>query len=81
MTPQEKAHELVDLFYQLFPLDKDVITTDGELNWEYNDLNQSKKAALIAVDEVLNALANTDTRQFEFGFHYWKQVKHEIQKL
>ena len=81
MTPQEKAHELVDLFYQLFPLDKDVITTDGELNWEYNDWNQSKKAALIVVDEVLNALANTDTRQFQFGWHYWKQVEQELKQL
>ncbi len=81
MTPKEKAQDLVDLFYQLFPLDKDVITTDGELNWEYNDWNKSKKAALIAVDEVLNALANTDTRQFEFGFHYWNQVKQEIEQL
>ena len=52
MTPKEKAKQLVDLFYQLFPLDKDVITTDGELHWEYNDWNQSKKAALIAVDEI-----------------------------
>ena len=41
----------------------------------------AKQCALIAVDEVLNALANTDTRQFEFGFHYWKQVKQEIEQL
>jgi hypothetical protein len=77
MTPKEKAKELVDSFYQLFPLDKDVNTTDGELNWKYNDWNQSKKAALIAVDEIYNSglLMMVDDEQ------YWYDVKQEIQLL
>jgi hypothetical protein len=81
MIPQEKAKELVDTFYQLFPLNKDVNTTDGELHLEYNDWEQAKQCALIAVDEVLNALANTDTKVFEFGWHYWKEVKQQIELL
>lgn len=75
MTAKEKAMELVDLFYQLFPLDKDVITTDGELHWEYNDWQQSKKAALIAVDEIIEAVGNNSES------HIWIKVKQEIEKL
>jgi len=41
----------------------------------------AKQCALIAIDEVLNALANTDTRQFQFGWHYWKQVEQELKQL
>ena len=75
MTAKEKAMELVDLFYQLFPLDKDVITTDGELHWEYNDWQQSKKAALIAVDEIIEAVGNNSES------HIWIKVKQEIIQL
>ena len=75
MTAKEKAMELVDLFYQLFPLDKDVITTDGELHWEYNDWQQSKKAALIAVDEIIEAVGNNSES------HIWIKVKQEITQL
>jgi hypothetical protein len=41
----------------------------------------AKECALIAVYEVLDALANTDINQFQFGWHYWKEVMNEIQKL
>lgn len=58
MTLYEKAKELVDKFYQLLPLNKDVNTTDGELHWEYNDWEQAKKCALIAVDEILKIKGN-----------------------
>lgn len=75
MNAKDKAKELVDLFYQLFPLDKDVITTDGELHWEYNDWHQSKKAALIAVDEIIEAVGNNSES------HIWIKVKQEIEKL
>jgi hypothetical protein len=82
MTAKEKAMELVDLFYQLFPLDKDVITTDGELHWEYNDWQQSKKAALIAVDELLNNfLSNRTTNYGKERYYFWQAVKQEITQL
>ena len=82
MSPQEKAKKLVDSFYQLFPLDKDVNTTDGELHWEYNDWQQSKKAALIAVEEVRffhdSLFFVNEGSLFD---DYLNKVKHEIEKL
>jgi hypothetical protein len=97
MTPQEKAKELVDKFYQLFPLNKDVNNTDGELHWEYNDWERAKQCALIAVDEIINSEprcpSNVDwddvggTHQYyyeaqrEEALIYWQQVKQEIEKL
>ena len=82
MSPQEKAKKLVDSFYQLFPLDKDVNTTDGELHWEYNDWQQSKKAALIAVEEVRffhdSLFYVNEGSLFD---DYLNKVKDEIEKL
>ena len=53
MTAKDKAKELVDNFYQLFPLEMDVTVTEGDLSWEYDGWKQSKQCALIAVDEML----------------------------
>lgn len=53
MNAKEKAKELVDNFYQLFPLEMDVTVTEGDLSWEYDGWKQSKQCALIAVDEML----------------------------
>ena len=88
MTSKEKAKKLIDLFYQLFPLDKYVSTTDGELNWEYNNWNQSKQCALIAVEEIINAL-DIDCADDEpytcakiiSDCEYWEKVKQEISNL
>ena len=76
MTAKEKAKQLVDLFYQLLPLDKDVIITDGELHWEYNDWNQAKKSALIAVDEILETIW-----EYSQLAEWWEEVKQELNKL
>ena len=81
MTPKEKAKELVDSFYQLFPLDKDVNTTDGELHWEYNDWQQSKKAALIAVELAIEYSNGKDMNEEFDKILYLIEVKHEIEKL
>jgi hypothetical protein len=81
MTPKEKANELVVEFYgkicNLIPVN------DGNERSERFRIIQpiAKKCALISVDEILNAIANTDINKFEFGFHYWKQIKKEIQQL
>lgn len=72
MTAKEKAKELVDNFYQLFPFNKYVITTDGELNWEYNDWEEAKKCALIAVDLILSEFYADD---------FYLEVKQEINEL
>lgn len=97
MTAKQKAKQLVDLFYQLLPLDKYVITTDGELHWEYNDWNQAKKSALIAVDEIVKSeklnylftkeqlscieFTSDDMWIHETFVDYWDEVKQEINKL
>ena len=77
MTPKQKAKELVDNFYQLFPLEMDVTVAEGDLSWEYDGWQQSKKCALIAVDEILS--------QFNWkpsnGSSYWQEVKQEIELL
>ena len=80
MTPQEKAQKLTDSFYQLFPFNKHVVTTDGELSWEYDNWSESKKAALIAVDNIIDAL---DVHQWQNKkeIDYWQEVKTEVEKL
>ena len=67
MTPQEKAKELVDKFY--FDLPQWVNTEDA------------KTCALIAVDEILNAIRYTDAEN-DLGYvGFWNKVKNEIEKL
>ena len=75
MTPIEKAKELVDNFYQLFPLEMDVTVAEGDLSWEYDGWQQSKKCALIAVDEII------EVAYWQSVKDYWKEVKQEIEKL
>ena len=83
MTPKEKAEELIDKCYQLFPLKMDVITIRGNLTWEYDNWKQAKQCALIAVDEIINAkpckiLKISGVR---YNDKYWQEVKQEIEKL
>jgi hypothetical protein len=79
MTPKEKAKELVDKFYQLFPLQKDVISIYGTLSWEYDNWKQAKQCALMAVDEVIDQyyLHTDNVNQHT----YWQEVKDEIDLL
>lgn len=81
MTAKEKAKELVDNFYQLFPLEMDVTVTEGDLSWEYNDWQQSKKAALIAVDEMLDFRNGLYMNEGSIVHQYLMDVKQEIEKL
>ena len=82
MTQKEKANELVDKFYQRFPLKMDVITTRGDLSWEYDNWEQAKQCALIAVDEILDDdMYDMSQELFENRINYWQQVKQEIENL
>ena len=82
MTPKEKANELVDKFYQRFPLKMDVITTRGDLSWEYDNWEQAKQCAIIAVDEILDDdMYDMSQELFENRINYWQQVKQEIENL
>ena len=65
MTPKEKAEELVDKFVQYTP-------ADSEFEYPY-----AKQCALIAVDEILNAVTAIADKRYD----YWKEVKQELEKL
>ena len=83
MTAQEKAKELVDEFYQLFPLQKDVISIYGTLSWEYDNWKQAKQCALIAVSEIITANPHSNPLNTDVysTMQYWHEVKTEIENL
>jgi hypothetical protein len=78
MTPKEKAKELVDKFYQTTPNEAWINEPLG-IAEEYKAWNQAKQCALIAVDEIIQAIEDIfetlDERE------YWQSVKQEIQKF
>ena len=92
MTPQEKAQELVDKYYQLA---ESIEWTDEQTSVKAEKFNDelgsdvlkywnelSKQSALIAVDEILEVLyslklGNALSEELE----YWEEVKQEIEKL
>jgi len=63
MTSKGKAIELVNMYLQIY---------DGRVP-------QAKKCALIAVDEILNAMKKVEFRN-PYNI-YWQEVKQEINKL
>jgi hypothetical protein len=65
MTPKEKAKELVDKFFK-----------DERLYWVLS-YNQAKQCALIAVNEILNAVTTIADKKYD----YYLEVKEEIEKL
>ena len=72
MTPAEKAKELVDKLYQLFPLEVDIFSGLGDLSYEDNMI-KAKGCALIAVDEILD--------KDGYNNDYWTEVKQEIKNI
>lgn len=96
MTAKEKAEELVNKFAKIqeqieWTKDKQLMELCGERNddlgeeGEYYWHELAKKSALIAVDEILDAL-NSDLIDYSGLYRYeandyWLDVKHEIEKL
>ena len=77
MTPKEKAKELVDKFFEYsyrvkWDIDKN--------KWEHN-FDQSKQCALIAVEEIKEAIFWHPFESPNFQLEYWQEVKQEIEKL
>ena len=70
MTPKEKAQELIENYTNAYPT-----YTSNRLN-----LHQAKRCALIAVNEVIEAL-HEHHWQNRLIIDYWTQVKQEIEKL
>ena len=75
MTPKEKAEQLIDRFSDLVQYDK---------IYENPILSKQKQCALIAVDEIMQAIRNDqaeDKEAEEIYANYWRKVKTEIEKL
>lgn len=95
MTSEEKAKELVEKMYQKFDTsnyqDFDIDESDNDLNsklWERNnDLfikiykTYAKQCALIAVEEVKEAIFWHPYESPNFELEYWNEVMNEIEKL
>jgi hypothetical protein len=65
MEAEKKAKELVDKFSNVALLDS----------------YEAKQCAIIAVDEILNAIRYTDAEN-DLGYvGFWQEVKREIEKL
>ncbi len=69
MTPKEKAKELVKKMH----IESDIIYVMSKA--------QAKKCALIAVDEIIEAIKIADNITFMYVIDYYKEVKQEIEKL
>ena len=68
MTPEEKAKELFDKYFDLYP-DQDAYFI-------------AQLAAIIAIDECLNALRMIDDSCFEVqAYNFYENVKKEIEQL
>ena len=91
MTPQEKAKDLVNKFTAIqeqieWTKDKQLMELCGERNdalgdeGEYYWQQLANQCALIAVDEVINAL-HEHHWQNRLIIDYWNEVKIEIEKL
>lgn len=68
MTPKEKAEQLVHRMMYKIQWQKE----------KYHTLMEAKDCALIAVDEILDAL---DKSLIDADIEWFKQVKQEIEKL
>jgi hypothetical protein len=78
MTPQEKAEELVNDFYDTTPNEAWINEPLG-LSKEYKAWEQAKQCAIIAVDVIIKEWDNEHGRNSKQK--YWKEVKQEIEKL
>jgi hypothetical protein len=72
MTPEEKANELFNHYYNL------IQRIGGYLEQEILVSILAKQCALIAIDEILNI--NSVDKDFSLT-HYWLDVKDEIENL
>lgn len=81
MTPEDKAKELWAKFYN----EPNNIQGEDISRWAVTSIQTAKSCALIAVDEILDAIKEfwngpdwglADT----MGWQYWNKVKKELQK-
>jgi hypothetical protein len=68
MTPKEKAEELINKYYRQ-------ITYGGNIEEVNLDYVNAKECAIIAVEEILNAMPS------ERYFVFWQEVKQVLNAL
>jgi hypothetical protein len=73
MTPEEKAKELVDKYYNLF-------SVELENTVHYSE---AKECALLTIDYIItsNPHSNPLNSDVHSTMNYWMEVKREIKKL
>jgi hypothetical protein len=82
MTVKQEAEQLVNMFVDQpinFPY---IDTEDGQcIGSGYMTRNSAKQCALIAVNEIIQAIRYTEAKK-DYGYvGYWNEVKQEIEKL
>jgi len=73
MEPKEKAKDLIEKFEPLADYNECDVFTQRE-----NMLKNAIQCALIAVDEIIDAI---DKSLINSDIEYWQEVKNEINKL
>ena len=73
MTAKEKADQLTQRFYFSLPNNG----SQTGINNVHSRWEEGKICALIAVDEIMNALEENGS----WNYDYWNEVKQEIEKL
>lgn len=84
MTPKEKAKELIWKFSDNVQFDLKEVSFNGYTSEVvgYNLSFETKKYALIAVDEILEADWYVPNKEEHIKWNlYWQEVKQEIEKL
>jgi hypothetical protein len=74
MTPKEKAEELFSKYYN---------SIEHTLSEEYSphEMFVVKQCALIAVDEIRDAIIEINEYDYQSLENYWYRVKQEIENL
>jgi len=82
MIPKQKSEDLIDKYRTYIRIGK------YDNNVSEDEIYLAKQCALIAVDEIIEALLEYDNRNATYelqnmdrDFNYWEQVKQEIEKL
>ncbi len=82
MTSKEKANELIDKYINAEFNCKDCDMPFCDIGCTILSTYEAKECALIAVDEILEALKVFDiTYNYILKRDYWLEVKQEIEKL
>ena len=76
MTAKEKADQLIQRFYFSLPNNG----SQTGINNVHSRWEEGKMCALIAVDEILDALSYKVSSNFE-ELKYFEEVKQELEKL